>query len=620
MEAVTYRSNQSTGPVDRLVAALVPKKVIPFLGAGFSYGAHHKSNGWRSTKDRMSCQLREWLEKACAAGSGSVHIDETLRYLYEERPQCDSLCHLAELASTLFGPAKVCNILGIHEYADLCPEPQHRYLAYLAREGVINEIITTNYDCCVETAFFESFYPPPKQQLLGVVRNVEEYRLQASSHRVEGHLLIYKINGCAGAYAQARAAYVQATTSENRRSWEAEADRIILAERQLQSFRDRGWAEDLVRDRFRSHCLFFSGFGNDEPQIRHTVLTLIREFSNGSRSEQTTSEGAFDLPNAPFLHSYEGSLSFNQLQVLVAFMDAHSIPHFANESPGECLANKSPGERLRPLYRNVIAPPENTRGSDGESREANRLAASTLMKEVFKEVFGRLVVKALQDEEPFPVWLRETTPEWRPWTWYLLRVVQRKRCSALHRRFCEMLSPEGDAFPLKLYRNLWAILYPEIPLKDSERCLNDWYASLREEPLLVLQAILWMCIFQSCKRPPEATAYGLRVKLRSGGNIHLIAREALRELQTDTEKIEGTSRLLRMVVVPTLRKDVVAWGRWRPIYNGRLRPGRWIAVDSADLVRASRRPQAVVDRLWDAFATVRPRRPTARLRLVSSVR
>ena len=47
-------------------------------------------------------------------------------------------------------------------------------------------------------------------------------------------------------------------------------------ERQLQNWRERKWARDLFNDCLRSRTLVFSGFGSEEPQVRHTALQIAR--------------------------------------------------------------------------------------------------------------------------------------------------------------------------------------------------------------------------------------------------------------------------------------------------------------------------------------------------------
>ncbi len=584
----------------RIVDALLVKSVVPFLGAGFTYGARHPCKGWKSEPNLMSRQLQKWLSKNIPC------TKEKSCETYPEKTICNLrinnfLSRLAEIGHILFGAREVCETLHIHEYATLCPEPQHRYLAYLVREGLVDEIITTNYDYCFETAFKGSFGPGYRDCQCGVVRNIEEYRRKSSQRQQDGQVVLYKINGCAQAYELARTTYQKSSTSENKQSWDAEAWRIILTERQLQSFRDQNWARDMICDRFRSHHLVFIGFGSEEPQIRHTVLALIEEFTYGCPDTYTPEE-AMNLPNAPFLHSYKGPLSFPLLQMLLAFMDAHSNPRY----------NSSPDDRLRPLYRNILAPEETD----------SCLNASTVMKEIFQEVFIRLVHKALEDGNIFPAWLREMTPVWRTWTDFLYRIFhifefRRNHCSL----YQWVLSPVGEeqCFTLGLQRYLWCIRYPESTLKKKYACPPGWYMSLREDPLFILLTLLWICLFYSRRHEPQITPYGLRLTLPADkpadGYIHLMARDALRELQKDSME-NSESRLLRLIIIPSLRDDVDRWGRWRQKNGNHVCPGRWIAIESGDLIQRARQPQYVKDSrvVWSGYADVLPRKPAARIR------
>lgn len=615
-------------PFARLLKALLKMQVVPFLGAGFSYGARHPESGWKTTPSRMPTQLWQWLTAKLLDEVQPSFETATLRKVLNtpvgpigedartsvQAPPSPSLAHLAEIATTLFGSSEVCETLHIAQYAELRPEPQHRYLAYLAREGLIDEVITTNYDCCLETAFRESFFPPPHHSRLGTVRNLEEYRKKGSAYRGGGRLLLYKVNGCAEAYGASKRTSEICPTAENQRAWRAQAKRIILTERQLQSFRDQFWAQDLIRDRFRSRHLFFSGFGNDEPQIRHTMLTLIGEFANGSVNDERPPTKAMDSPNAPFVHSYEGDLSFNQLQMLVAFMDAHSVPRFTSEPLSD---------RIRPLYRNVLtaAPPEDTAGTTtldalkAQEGSSPKLSSETLMRALFQEAFIHLVRRALRDEEPFAVWLRASTPNWRTWTTYLLRIIPEENHRPFKHLCYRVLSPDDDrSFPLMLHRYLWCVRYPEPSCDGNFQCPEGWYMPLREDPLFFLLTIMWICLLSKRDRLPRPSRYGLRIHLRTGGHVHVVAQDALSELQAGDEGADRKSRLHWLIVVPTLRKDVDARGRWRSVRGNRLRVGLWVAVESAALIQNAERPQRVLDCLHSTFAAVTPRRSAARLR------
>ncbi len=96
--------------------------------------------------------------------------------VYSGKDTNSSLPQLAEVGVNLWGYKDVCEILQIEKFADLKPLNAHRYLAYLAREEIIAEIITTNYDCCIEKAFMESFgYEKRLNGALAVIHNPIEY-------------------------------------------------------------------------------------------------------------------------------------------------------------------------------------------------------------------------------------------------------------------------------------------------------------------------------------------------------------------------------------------------------------------------------------------------------------
>ncbi|MCL6612315.1 MAG: SIR2 family protein [Peptococcaceae bacterium] len=76
---------------------------------------------------------------------------------------------------------------------------------------------------------------------------------------------------------------------------------------------ERSWARDLFRDRLRSRTFLFSGFGSDEPQVRHTALQVVEEFQ---KPLAETINDWWTLPNAPFIASYGSSISSTSFQGL----------------------------------------------------------------------------------------------------------------------------------------------------------------------------------------------------------------------------------------------------------------------------------------------------------------
>ena len=309
--------------LDELRTRLLEGAVIPFLGAGISYACKSPKETpiLDPTTKSLQKSLARWLWVQCkcspdtAKRAGKLLDVPDLHCSKEEEAFvncCEraSLAKLAEVCTWLSDSRTVCEELDIQRFTVLVPRPAHRYIAYLVREGLIDQVVTTNWDTCVEEALKCSFGPRLATRLDGagagegssfhVISQIEEYRRWGAYRRRGGGrrqpvLRLYKINGCAAAY---------------KRDPAAEAERIALTERQLQGFRDNHWAADLFRDRARSHRLLFSGFGSEEPQIRHAVTVLAAEFGAGPRPA---------YGHAPFVQVYDESPTFNQYQLLRAY-------------------------------------------------------------------------------------------------------------------------------------------------------------------------------------------------------------------------------------------------------------------------------------------------------------
>ncbi len=237
------------------------------------------------------------------------------------------LAKLSELFLQSGDERDLCSLLRIPDYKDLQPTQAHRYVMWLMREGAIREVITTNYDTCLERAWFESRgapYPDDYPLQMGnshdhdgvqVVTDAEEYAGICAQGNEPGR--IYKINGCAQRYVC-------------RKETVEEARRIILTERQLQTFRGEEWAREMFRDRARQSKFVFSGFGSEEPQIRHTMLALVDEiasYAHGdcvlseSEDEDKDPEAHWQLRTAPIINAYSTHLTFNQHQMLYAWWE-----------------------------------------------------------------------------------------------------------------------------------------------------------------------------------------------------------------------------------------------------------------------------------------------------------
>lgn len=564
--------------------------VVPFLGAGFSYGASDGKGyvSWpNSAPDALKTCLDEHLAKVSCDGSAPAC---TTRNGVDEAKQ-KGLGQLAEWASMLLGPVELCKKLKIARFAEFHPLPSHRHLVHLVREGLIREIITTNYDTCLETAFRESHeLPSLAEKHFAVVTSLEAYRQETARHLRPGDLVIHKINGCAEEYVRS-----QKESDQNKK--EEGARRIILTERQLQNFRHERWAQELLQDRARTRTFMFSGFGSEEPQIRHSVLTLMEEFSSGGR--RWLPQETMNLANAPFIQVYGHKLQFYQMQILVGFLDAHSQP---------ILLQNHPEARIEPVFQNVFC----GAGPDG------KLEAGEFMRRLFRTTFRKVTIKALSPDQDFAFWLRSRTPHWRAWLGDL--AVSLINEDALERLIAP---PDNGAFPMPLWRLLYFMRHPE-----SNREPSDYYLPLREEPILILMTLI--CLYKLGTPEGFSAPCDISVPLQEAKGIANTAQGApimirLIEESAVTSVIEGkascgNTRLLRLIAIPS-RYSMLQDGRWQKVTEvgpggiKRLRIGRWIVVSVSDLVERAKVPGRMTEVLSEAFAASRSV-PAARLKLL----
>ncbi len=142
--------NQSLGPT--FVDA--KKQFLPSIGqAGSTQCLKESLARWLWSRCERS---PETTERITILLDSAPLRDKTISQFCEEVAKC-SLEKLAEVCGWLSDSQGVCEILNISAFDQLSPGQSHRYLAYLAREGIINEVITTNWDTCIENALMNSY-------------------------------------------------------------------------------------------------------------------------------------------------------------------------------------------------------------------------------------------------------------------------------------------------------------------------------------------------------------------------------------------------------------------------------------------------------------------------------
>jgi len=284
-----------------LCSRIIEKECIPFLGSGisnnckydgesekFSRRHGHTVNGLKKAIRRVDLQ---WRRKNFG------ELCELFLWKKYRAKKSDSLKRLVEA-------------LQIGEFIYLQPTIAHHCIAMLVREGLIGQIITTNYDCALEKAFAMSHGQDGDtkpclacKSHVRVVHDQQTCTCQRPGTQSSGdYLHIYKINGCACAL-----------EDKNNKDYH---DKILLTMTQLQSWRDRRWAKDIFRVALRSNTVLFSGFGSDEPQVIHTVHQILDEYSTFTPGNNSSFNPAKFPFNAPVVQCFEKNPSFCQRQIV----------------------------------------------------------------------------------------------------------------------------------------------------------------------------------------------------------------------------------------------------------------------------------------------------------------
>lgn len=268
------------GPVEgrfrEFMDSLLAGKIVPLLGSGVS------ADSVPTVKDLVARLKRE-------IGAYFAHFAAGK----------DDFNRLAEVLQWQHGgaAAPVCKVLGIEDWADVPPTRAHRYLALLACEGVISDVITTNYDGGLERAWRQArggkadgWEPVNHETGLGGGRP----RWGAPGLR------LYKINGCA-------TRPKDAGSNEERK--EERSREIQLTDLQIQHFGKRRWAQRIFEALFQDRELALSGFGSEEAQVWFVVMDILGELQGKPAGKRYL-----------WVAEYSDHIGFRLLQALVGEM------------------------------------------------------------------------------------------------------------------------------------------------------------------------------------------------------------------------------------------------------------------------------------------------------------
>ena len=357
---------------ERVVDAICCKRALPFVGAGVSERSKYEGpKRYRPSTRNLARRLaRHLLKHAEESQHARSALEGALgeNFKGEKKIMRLGLPWLAQLVLQLDSDEHqaLCKILDVRRFCRLRPTAAHRYLAFLAREGLLPKVITTNFDRCLETAFEESkavhLLPDGRPVVCHAVFDTDSN----ASRRANGLMLtVYKINGCAGSYTGDRAS----------------SRRIALTELDLQTWHGEDWAKHLFADAVGDSALVLTGFGGEEAQVRFAVAALTKVFK--SHQEPVSPAAAAHQPNAPFVHAFEPRLNRFQQQILYAWFEARAAGLERRTLTAE--------QRLLYMYANAFTGAHAAFFRDDDSK----LTADRFWEAVFMAVWRRKLCEEL---------------------------------------------------------------------------------------------------------------------------------------------------------------------------------------------------------------------------------
>jgi len=274
--------------IEQLARELKDRAVLPVIGAGGSFACG--SEGAATLAEELYAKV----------ANGGIKLDSPPEDI--DRMRSD-LGKMADAISLEHSPTAVLENLGfrdehrwptpnqVFERYQLEAEPHrcvYRVLARMAKERLLAESISFNYDCHYEGALLkEGFFSPRRAthhnrwpEFFTVVADAESH----ASLAYRGEFVLNKVHGCVQTWRQRVEIDEQQATSS-----------IIIRWSQLLDWRDDRWARDLFHDRARRHILMLIGFSGLDPVIQSTLQAVMREVGLEQPKEGTARVRAIDV-------------------------------------------------------------------------------------------------------------------------------------------------------------------------------------------------------------------------------------------------------------------------------------------------------------------------------------
>ena len=215
--------------------------------------------------------------------------------------------------------------------------PRHAALAWLALEGLLPAVVTTNYDLLLEGAYrlagMRPLFPDTCAGSVAVgdgalswnrrLRNFTPIAdaTQFFSHG-DGHqsALLLKIHGCVHMYRKERC---------DTERWRRILPTLVFTFREIQNWRDDSWSRDFLRSLLRTRTVAFAGYSTADAVIHDTFRSVYEEMARYRTARLESGEMAGvrtgKAANA-FVFRLENTREFHPLEILRAASAAAGDP------------------------------------------------------------------------------------------------------------------------------------------------------------------------------------------------------------------------------------------------------------------------------------------------------
>jgi len=178
---------------------------------------------------------------------------------------------------------------------------RHHVLARLAREGLSNPLITTNYDLLLEGAYRLAGFMP--RRIISREKDEKETGSKVLYPYFDciadpGHFFNYgyahrtsviaKIHGCVDIYRSAKKNKCNCPAKNDRdpgkpvndtgdNDWERYLSSMVFTFREIQNWREDAWSRDYVRTLLRTRTIVFCGYSGADPVLHDTFRSVYEE-------------------------------------------------------------------------------------------------------------------------------------------------------------------------------------------------------------------------------------------------------------------------------------------------------------------------------------------------------